>query len=117
MKVTVVMVEVATAGWRNSIHAPCVSAGMRKRLRMRARSHAGQSEARGTGDARWEDRDDWQMTEPRARPRGGERDPRRSRCVQFACVRASETREAAGKIREEDTRSSVPSVVQREAFE
>lgn len=113
MKVTVVMVEVATAGWRNSIHAPCVSAGMRKRLRMRARSHAGQSETRGTGDARWEDRDDWQMTEPR----GGERDPRRSRCVQFACVRASETREAAGKIREEDTRSSVPSVVQREAFE
>ncbi|KYN27451.1 hypothetical protein ALC57_03160, partial [Trachymyrmex cornetzi] len=34
------------AGWRNSIHAPYISAGMRKRLWMRARSHAGQSETR-----------------------------------------------------------------------
>ncbi|KYN44915.1 hypothetical protein ALC56_00567 [Trachymyrmex septentrionalis] len=34
------------AGWRNSIHAPYISAGMRKRLWMRARSYASQSETR-----------------------------------------------------------------------
>jgi len=42
----VVVVVVAAAGWRNSIHASYVSAGMRKRFWMRTRSHTSQSETR-----------------------------------------------------------------------
>lgn len=46
MVVVAMVVVTAAAGWRNSIHAPCVSAGTRE-LWMRARSYAGQWETRG----------------------------------------------------------------------
>lgn len=63
-------------------------------------------------DARWEDRGDWQMTEPRTVA------GIRSRCVQFACERARRSnRGREGTDKGGRYQSSVPSVVQREAFE